>query len=442
MSNVTEIRLPYGEDTLAATMDGGECLGVLDIAPAPALPDVDAALRAALDRPIGQDQRLADTVRPGERVTIIVSDSFRHTGVHELLPALLAYLARAGVRDGDLQFVFATGTHRPPTAEEQARILGEGVYARFHRQAFAHDPGDRANLVHVGDTPRGTPVWLNRRVVESDRVIVSGAAVLHYFGGFGGGRKSIVPGIAGVETISANHARNLHPVEDKLNPAVRIGVLDGNPVAEDMEDGARFCRCDLLVNTVINREGRIAGLYTGDLVAAHRRATEHARALFALNITRRADLVIASSGGTRNWVQSHKALFNAYQAVRAGGRIVLAARAPEGFGGNKFESWVRLGNREAVIRELRKRAEINGQTALSTLEKAAITRFVTELSAEQVAVMGGRKAADLQLALAESLADLAAQGIANPSYYVMPSAAYTVPFPPDDPAVGGTAGAT
>jgi nickel-dependent lactate racemase len=439
---VTEIHIPYGEDTLSAVVCGGECLGTLDIAPAPALPDPDAAMRAALEQPIGLERPLADVARPGERVCVIVSDSFRHTGVHELLPALLEHLARAGVRDGDIRFVFATGTHRPPTDEERVRILGEAVHARFGGQAFAHDPNDRANLVYLGETPRGTPVWINRRVAEADRVVVTGAAVLHYFGGFGGGRKSIVPGVAGVETISANHARNLHPAEDRLNPAVRIGVLDGNPVAEDMEDGARLCRCDLLVNTVLNREGRIAGLYAGALTTAHRRAAQHAIELFAVRIPRRADLVVASAGGTKNWVQSHKALFNAHQAVRPGGRIVLAARAPEGFGGNKFETWVRLGSRGAIIQELRKRAEINGQTALSTLEKAANTRFVTELSAEQVTVMGGRKAADLQCAISEAIADLAAQGIANPSFYVMPSAAYTVPFPEEEGGVPAVSRAT
>jgi len=423
------IAMPYDESAQEAALDWARNLGVLDVTDVPPVSGVTRAAREAFRRPIGMQHAAFDGIRPGAEVVIVVSDSFRKTRIHEILPAMLEELEQAGARERDISFLYSTGSHRPPTGDEQRAILGEAVYDRFQGRAYAHDPADKENLVFLGRTSRGTPVSLNRRLVEADHVIVTGTVVLHYFGGFGGGRKSLVPGLAGLDTIAHNHALNLHPTENRLNPDVRIGVLEGNPVAEDMLEGARLCRVDCIVNTVLNRAGAIAWLYVGELDAAFRAAARFARDLYAVPIEERADLVIASAGSARNFVQCHKALFNAYQAVKPGGHIVFLAAAPEGFGGNKFAQWLRLGSRDAIIAELRKNAEINGQTALSTLEKAAATTFVTRLSDEEVRWMGGRKAATLAEALEQVRADLANAGVDSPACYLMPSAAYTVPWP-------------
>jgi len=419
--------MPYGDTEQETAIAWGRCLGILDVANAPPLADIAQATREALRRPIGMERPALAGVRPGEKIVIVVSDAFRKTGIHEILPTFLESLAEAGARDDDIAFLVATGSHRAPTAVEQGRILGEAVYRRFRARAFVHDPVDTENLVYMGRTSRGTPVSLNRRLVEADHVFVTGTVVLHYFGGFGGGRKSIVPGLAGIDTIAHNHALNLHPTEDRLNPAVRIGVLDGNPLAEDMIEAARMCRVDCIINTVLNRDGAIAGLFVGELDAAHRAAAGFARDLYAVQINEKADLVVTSAGNAKNFIQSHKALFNGCQALKPGGRMVFLAAAPEGLGGNKFMHWLGLGSRSAIIAELRKNAEINGQTALSTIEKSIITTFVTELSENEVSRMGGRKASDLGEALERVRADLAAGGVADPTYYLMPSASYTVP---------------
>ena len=281
---------------------------------------------------------------------------------------------------------------------------------------------------HVGDTSRGTPVYIDKRACEADRVIVTGSVVLHYFGGFGGGRKAVVPGIASVETISRNHSMNLDPHEDRLDPNVAIGKMAGNPVAEDMLEATMFLPVDYLVNTVLNRQGRIAGIFAGDLEQAHGEACAFAEELFAVPLGEQADVVIASSGPIKNFVQTHKALFNAYQAVKPEGRIIMLAQCPEGLGGDQFVKWLRLGSREAIIAGLRDHAEINGQTALSTTQKAPITTFVTDLSEDDVALLGGRKAASLEDALALVRRELQGHGIDDPTYYTMPSAAYTVPL--------------
>ena len=422
------IKMQYGADYVPVDIPWGRCLGTLDIADAPPLADVEGAVREALRHPIGLEQGLREIVRPGETVAIVVSDAFRKTAVDQVLPALIAELSAAGVGDAAISFVFSCGTHRPPRPDEQAEILGPAMYERFKTRAFNHDCDDETNLVHVGETLRGTPVILNRRVVESDRVIATGAVVLHYFGGFGGGRKSIVPGVSGRATISHNHAMNLHPHEDRLDPAVRIGAMDGNPVAEDMLEGTRFVKVDLIVNTVINRAGAIAQVFVGELDAAHRAAAAFAYGLFARPIAEQADLVVASSGPTKDFVQTHKALYNAYQAVKPSGRVVLLARCEEGLGSESFQRWVRLGSREAIIAGLRKQSDINGQTALSTIQKAPITVMVTGLSGSDAAALGARKATDAADALALIQRELAEAGITEPTYYVMPSAAYTVPI--------------
>lgn len=426
------IRMPYGAETVEADLRGVEALSTLDVAEAPALHDVAAATLKGLAEPIGMPMGALDAVLPGERVCIIVSDSFRYTGIERVLPTLLAEIEARGVREEDISFLFATGTHRGPDESEARQILGAGIHARFAARAHTHDARDEATLVDVGTTSRGTRVRVNRRALECDHLIVTGTVVLHYFGGFGGGRKAVVPGVAGADSIAQNHARNLDAVEDRLNPDVRIGVMDGNPVAEDMLEASRFCRVTALVNTVLNRQGQIAGLYIGDLEAAHRAACAHALRLYGTPIARQADLVVASAGTAKNFIQSHKALFNAYQAVRPGGRIVFLAPAREGYGGNKFREWVSLGSVPTIMAALRERAEINGQTALSTVEKAPITIFVTEMPAEDVQLLGGRKAASLQAALDLAIAELERDGVARPTAHLMPSAGYSVPFLQDN----------
>lgn len=422
------IALPYLDRVLEADLSWGRPLPPLDISEAPPLDDVDAALYAALEDPLGQDAPLRETLPDQGEVLILVSDSFRQTRADRFLSPLIRYLEENGVSGDRIAFLFATGTHRPPTEDERRAILGEAVYARFRDRVYDHDPRNPADLVHTGTTSRGTPVYLNRRACEAAAVIVTGTVVFHYFGGFGGGRKSILPGIAGEATIAANHALNLDPIADRLNPDVAIGRTRGNPVAEDMLEGSQFRRDLFLINTVLNRNGQITGLFAGDLAAAHGAACDLARSLHGAPLRERADLVIASAGGAKNFVQSHKALYNAWQALNPGGVIILAAPAPEGLGGNRFAEWLALGTRDRIIAALRARAEINGQTALSTVEKAKNTLFLTEMTDADVRMLGGRKATSLEDALAEARRRLAANGVTAPACILMPSAGYTVPI--------------
>ena len=422
------ITMPYGNESLHASLDWTDAIETLDIADVAEIPDVNLAVRELLDHPIGLKSALKEIISPKDTIAIIVSDSFRHTGSDQYLPPLIDYLSECGISDKAISFFFATGTHRAPTPEEQAHILGPMIYARFRTQLHVHNPDAPDELVRLGSTSRGTPVYVNKRVHEADRLIATGAIVFHYFAGFGGGRKAIVPGLAGRETVSYTHARTLDPNVDRIHPGVRIGMLEGNPVSEDMLEAARFQKVDYMLNTVLNRQGRIAGLFGGDLEAAHQAGCAFARQLFAVPIHQRADLVIASSGNAKNFVQSHKALYNAFLALKPGGRVIFVTRCEEGLGGEQFTKWLRLKTREAIIAGLRQQCEVNGQTALSTIEKAVFTIFITEMSHETVALMGDTKTFSLQEALDRYFQELKLME-SPPKVYLLPTASYTVPLP-------------
>lgn len=426
MSGETHI-MHYGHQQMAVTVPGGRYLDTLDIRDASPVKDCAMELMRGLGNPIGFDRLVLQDFDKYDSVAIVVSDSFRQTRVNAYLPTLLMALNDKGITSSQITITFATGTHRGPTEAEAKQILGEGICKSFGDRIFTHDPEDTDNLVEIGVTSAGTRVVVNRRVHESDRIILTGSVVLHYFGGFGGGRKSFVPGLASTETIAQNHARNLHPENDELDPRVAIGVMQGNPVADDMLEATRFSHIDFIINTVLDVNDDVAGLFVGELEAAHEKAANFARDLFEAPFTEKADLVIAASASTKNFVQTHKALFNAYQAVKPGGRIILLATCPEGLGGENFQKWLRLGDRSEIIAGLRKQSEINGQTALSTREKAPIAILVTSLPDDDVALLGAQKAKTLDEAVEVALADLRSAGISEPSYRIMPSAAYTVP---------------
>lgn len=420
------IRIPYGTETLEADIDWLQLFGTLDVGETEPLTDIREVLAEGLKNPIG-GLPLQARLRPDASVVIVVSDSFRKTGVDQFLPMLIDDLHAHGVKDGAISFLVATGSHRGPTTAELDEILGVDVHRRFADRIYTHDPLDVENLTAVGTTSRGTPVSINRRAVEAGTLIVTGTVVLHYFGGFGGGRKSIVPGLAGLETIAANHALNLDPVEDTLNPDVAIGRMAGNPVAEDMLEGTQLGPDAFLINTVLDRRGRIARIFAGDMVKAHEAACDYSAELYMVPVQERADLVIASAGSAKNFIQSHKSLYNASQAVKPDGQILLVTPAAEGYGGNKFAEWLALGSREAIIAALRRNAEINGQTALSTLEKARRTVFLTRMAPELVRAMGGRHAESLEEALEILRLEFRRAGIEHPTCYIMPSASVTVP---------------
>jgi len=405
-------------------------LGTLEARNVPS-PATRSDIEHAIRNPVGPREKprsCLEHIHPGESLCLVVSDSTRKTAADRVLPVLLDGLIERGCRTSDMTVLVATGIHRPPTRDEVRRILGDRAWTLLGSRVELHDPDDRTRLVHVGTTRRGQPVRIHSRAAESDRLVLLGAAVYHYHAGFGGGRKSLVPGVASRDTIAQNHSLTLDPDADRIHPGVGPGCLDGNPVAEEMLEAARLHPPDFIINTVLDAAGRLAGIFAGELDAAHRAACRQVEAMFRVDLEEPTDLVVASAEGAPNWIQSHKALFNAWRACRPG-LVLLVAPCPEGIGDERFRYWMRRPALAALYRELRATPEVLGQTALSTRAKANHTLLVTRLAEPDRQDLHMQAEPDIDRGIRTALDRLAAGGNRRPTYRLMPQARYTVPFP-------------
>jgi nickel-dependent lactate racemase len=407
------------------------CLRVLEGGACPP-PLSDADIAARLRDPIwpgGGGPTVFEQVRPGERACFAVSDQTRASAVDRVLPALVSGLMRRGCAMTDFSVLVATGTHRAPTATEIVSILGAEMAAAFAGRVHAHDPDDAAGLVAVGTTRGGHVVRINRRAAEADRLVLIGAASYHYHAGFGGGRKCLVPGLADRGTIAHTHSLALDANADRMDPRVQVGVLDGNPVAEAIMEAARLRPPTAVVNTVLSPAGEPIGLFCGEMDAAHRAACRLVEAVSRVDLAEPADLVIADAEDAPNWIQAHKALFNAHRALRPGGRMVLRAACPEGLGGERFRYWVKMRDVAALCRELRRCVEVNGQTALSTRVRGADAILVTGLGPRDVEDLGLETAPTMEEATRRALALVRREAPDRlPTCYLMPRARHVVPF--------------
>lgn len=356
-----------GTRTQQVRLPSEALLGVLE----PNAADIPAAgeeerVRAALARPIGSP-RLREIVKPGETVAIVTSDVTRPMPTWKVLPALLDELCAGGVRREDITLVFALGSHRGHTEEEKRRLAGERAW-----EEIACVDLDPADCVHIGVTSRGTPVDIDRRVAEADRRVCLGNIEYHYFAGYSGGAKAIMPGVSTRAAIQTNHSR-------MVQPAAHAGKLEGNPVREDIEEAAAMVGVDFILNVVLDARKEIIHAAAGDVTAAHRAGCAFLDALYQVPIPRRADIVLVSQGGAPkdlNLYQTQKALDNAKHAVRPGGVIVLMGSCAEGLGEKTFEEWMTSApTARSLIDRIRREFRLGGHKAAAiamVLEEADV----------------------------------------------------------------------
>ena len=329
------IEVGFGSGTQSVEVPDGNLMGVL--APNRVehdLTGVDEVIRA-LENPIGTP-RLRNIVRPGERIAVVTSDITRPFPTYAVMPALLDELYAAGVDPADITLVFALGSHRFHTEEERRHLAGE----RAWREIRCID-GDPSSCVHVGKTKAGTPVDIVDVVADADRRICLGNIEYHYFAGYSGGAKALMPGVSTREAIQANHTK-------MVDPRSCAGNLDDNPVRQDIEEAAAMVGCDFLLNVVLDERKRIVKAVAGDLVRAHREGCRFLDSLYRVEVPRRADVVIVSQGGAPkdlNLYQTQKALDNAKHVVAEGGVVVLVGSCAEGLGNKAFEDWMTRAKR-------------------------------------------------------------------------------------------------
>ncbi|WP_297430364.1 nickel-dependent lactate racemase [Clostridium sp.] len=329
-----EINMKYGQGKMKAFIDENNILEVIESNAFKQDKTEDEIISEALDNPIDSD-KLRNIVHEGETACVIISDITRSwQKPHKFLYKIVEELNAGGIKDKDILFLSSLGTHRKHTREEHELLLGEKLSKRF--EVYDHDCFDEENMVYLGDTSHGTPVIVNKKAVECDHIVITGAIIYHFLVGWSGGKKSILPGIASFKTISINHSLSLN---DGFGSGTRASVCSGNiienPVHDDMMQAAAMVKPSFMFNVVMGPDGSIAGAVAGDYITAHEAGRKLVDSIDGVNIKKKADIVIASAGGAPkdiNLYQSIKTLINAKEAVVDGGTIIILAECSEGIG--------------------------------------------------------------------------------------------------------------
>ncbi len=317
------IRLAYGVDGLWIDLPDALDVTVLEPRFVPALPEPEAALRAALAEPLDSPP-LRECVRASDRVAIIFSDITRPTPNHLLLPAVLEAIAH--VPREQIVLCNALGTHRANTPEELARLLGPAVNGRY--RVIQNNAFDPATQLYVGQTSRGHPLWINREVMAADIRILTGFIEPHFFAGFSGGGKALMPGMAGLQTVLGNHDAGMIDA-----PGATWGVTYGNPIWEEAREAALRAGPNFLLNVTLNRDQAITGVFAGALPAAHDAGIASLRQSALVPVAAPFDIVITTNAGyplDQSLYQSVKGMSAAARIVRPGGAIIIAAACADG----------------------------------------------------------------------------------------------------------------
>ncbi len=416
--NITTFSLPYGKDLISFSLTD-PC----NVHPPKRVKiewSPSSILKDALNNPLGVGS-LKDFVADTRKLLILVNDATRPAPT----PAVLVYLHRSIKDHEDLSFLIASGTHPPPDPDGLSRIFGE-MLPHYHERISYHQAREEKELIEVGKTSRGTPVSFNRRILESDGIICIGNVKPHYFAGFAGGRKTLLPGAAGYRTIEMNHS---HAIHDGSQPM----VLKGNPVAEDLEEGVRFLgeKRIFSIQTVVDQDHIIVGAYSGDLHLSFARATDRATEINRIPVSSKGNIVISANPYPMDidLYQAQHALENVKHMVEKGGILILVSRC---WGGAGNQSYMKLleqgGTREGVQEIIDKGYRLGHHKALRIMKMRDHCELwaVTDLPGEVVERSRMKPYHDLQRAVDEAVNEIIRQG-RKPQILVFPQGGMTVP---------------
>jgi nickel-dependent lactate racemase len=399
---MAEFRIPYGRAQLTARLEGAFQVELLAPAPVPPVADPVQAVRDALRSPLG-GVRLADFA--GARsAAIAVNDKTRPVPHAVLLPPLLEELAKLGLPSGAITFVIATGLHAPMKEAEFAEVLPADIVGRY--RVVSHDAAASENLLTYGQTRRGTPVQTNRIFAQADLRLVVGNVEPHQFMGFSGGVKTAAIGLAGRDTINANHALMLDPRSD-------LGRYDDNPARQEVEEIGRLIGVHFALNAVLNENKQIVRVLAGEPQAVVREGIPQVLELYRVRVAAPFEVMVVSPGGHPkdiNLYQAQKALGHATRVSRKGGTIILAAACPEGTGSRSYEEWVAgMASNEAVLERFQREGFRIGPHKAFQIARDASTRrvlLVSQMPSEFVRKLLLTPCASLESALALALKGL------------------------------------
>jgi nickel-dependent lactate racemase len=382
-------RVPYGRGSAsfeARDLEGRE-VTVLEPEALGRSVDGDEAIRLALETPMGS--RLRDLARGARSAAILVPGIDRVAAVGRFVPALLVELRAAGVPLERTTIHLATGTHHHHGMRDLRSLLGDDLVRTL--PCVVHDPKDQASLVRVGETSRGTQVVLSRAVVDADVKILTGRVIPHYFAGFGGGRKALLPGVAAFATILENHKLTLAP-ERGIAPNVAPCSLEGNPVHLDMLEAMQLVRPTFALNMLLDTHHDIVDVLAGEPDASHAEACRRAVPLHQLRAPKPFDALITSAGGAPydcSFVQALKAVLNVKDLVRPGGAVLWVAECPEGIA-PAFLEWAKVADDAAFEREARSAYNLaaHNTVMLRGFLRSARVAFVSALDPSNVSRLG------------------------------------------------------
>ncbi|MCQ1536934.1 nickel-dependent lactate racemase [Methanosarcina sp. KYL-1] len=412
-TNIKKIPLAFGSEKLELGVPDKNISSIILPSEPENREDGAFLIKKALENPINS-RRLSELVNPESKIAVIVSDVTRPTPTAKILPPLFDELYLGGARDENIIIVFALGLHRQQTEEESKKLVGEEIYGKI--RCIQHDTG---RCRRIGVTSRGTPIEVFEEVLDADVVVGTGGIEFHYYAGYSGGAKSVLPGVSSEESVLTNHKMM---IEEK---AVS-GRVD-SPVRQDMEEAAKIFGLDFILNVVLDSKKGIVAAVAGDFIEAHRKGVEAVDSMYKVPVEP-ADAVIVSCGGYPkdiNLYQANKSLDNATQAVKEGGSIILVAECAEGIGNQVYECW----NRECrtpddAIERFKHCFEFGGHK--SAIVAKASKRFklylVSKLPEEQTRSAFFTPVADIHEALSAVLSE-------NPDakIHLMPHGGQTLP---------------
>ena len=322
-----KINLAYGKRGLEWNVPDGYHVDIIEPQWVEGLKDQTGAITEALRSPI-DSKPLKDLVSKDTKIGIIFSDITRATPYHIILPALLKELDHADPKN--IILFCATGTHRPAPPGELETILGKEIASKY--RIIQNDTNDKSQFMHAGNTSSGNQIYLNAELAACDLKILTGFIEPHFFMGFSGGGKAVMPGMAYLDTIRYNHSISMLENEN-----ARWGITSGNPLWEDVNEAAELLSGLFLLNITLNKRREISGVYAGDLMTAHKEGCIFAKETAMAAVEEPYDLVITSNSGyplDLNIYQSVKGMSAAMQVVKKGGDIIIAAECWDGIPDN------------------------------------------------------------------------------------------------------------
>lgn len=419
-----DVELKYGTEKVVLPIRGARSIEYINGSTMPELENLEQALYQAIEQETIGCGPLREQISADDMVTIVVSDITRcWMKQGRILDILGPYLhEKMGIPHENITILVALGTHRASSEAELKVIAGDYMYE--HCRVVQHDCD--AECTYIGTTAHGTRVEVNPLIVGRKVIVVAGT-VHHMMAGFGGGRKSILPGVSSRETIRQNHCRSMHPFEAHSNPKSNCSLLEDNPVNEDMNEAAALAEVAFSINIVMSTNGKHSAFFCGKLHEAWLESCMYQRRNYEKPIDYQADVVVLSSGGApkdMNLYQGFKALKNAVNCVKEGGEAIWLCKCPEGCGAPDYSSWLQPLLEGHLDESLRKEFTIGGFIFYLTVESLGQIkcRIMSEMGNDIVQPMGAVGSYKSMEALLEGV------DFTGKTVYVMPQAGNVLPM--------------